>query len=551
MTYPGNSQRHLPTRDPMAWSSWLPSVPEGTATIIDGTTAVTLGAGAQYDARLYGILILKDAAPATVTVAGLNKLGTGGYPTGASVVLTGSTTEDKFIPFHGAINDGAALTVTCSVAAKAIAFWRHAKLHPQQVFTAAPARNAFPAGLRNWNFTGSQSWFKGEYGGGTIAVAGDTATFTSPGGTSQVFFAFDITSILANNLNREIVISVELAEDFTGPTVNGIMAMIGTWTSAGGAAAVNVPAGTWPAGTRFGMRFVASAAVSPAVRFGISVNATEAGAKVIKLRRPVLEIGDARSGGPYGEAVAYASDALFDFVPKISFSNTNEGVITLDRSLKQPAFGEAGLCLGDSFGDDAGLHTGLQGDWPDQLRLFRPELALINRCASGWTLTQIANAIDDWLLAADQSAVARRITKAFTLAGINDIFGSTSLANDPIPAMQTALLKIEASLLAYGLAPENMTFANIAPCLGAASYNSAYGHAGKISRWNAFLRSFCANKGYAHVDTHALLRGGPNGLALDTRYDVGDHLHPNWWGFARIGEGMDLAQRRGAKAVRL
>lgn len=94
-------------------------------TILDGTSAVTIGAGAANDTHLLGVLIPKNAGPATCTLAGFGKAtsSTGAY-TAKGIVLTGSTADDRYYDFGGAINNVGALTATGSVDEIVVVFWR-------------------------------------------------------------------------------------------------------------------------------------------------------------------------------------------------------------------------------------------------------------------------------------------------------------------------------------------------------------------------------------------------------------------------------------------
>lgn len=69
-------------------------------------------AGAIGDTLLLSVLILKNAGPATLTIAGFR----GEDGSARNVVLTGSTTVDTPYNFIGARNTGAAMTLTASVA---------------------------------------------------------------------------------------------------------------------------------------------------------------------------------------------------------------------------------------------------------------------------------------------------------------------------------------------------------------------------------------------------------------------------------------------------
>lgn len=98
---------------------------ECNVTILDGTSAVSIGGGAANDTHLLGVLIPKNAGPATCTLAGFGKAtsSTGTY-TAKDIVLTGSTADDRYYDFGGAINNVGALTATGSVDEIVVVFWR-------------------------------------------------------------------------------------------------------------------------------------------------------------------------------------------------------------------------------------------------------------------------------------------------------------------------------------------------------------------------------------------------------------------------------------------
>ena len=105
-------------------NSYLVMREECNATICDGTTAVPIGGGSIGDTHIIGIIILKNAGPATATVAGLLKKNTALTEAAQSIVFTGSTADDRYIDLKGSINAGAACTVTASVDETVIVLWR-------------------------------------------------------------------------------------------------------------------------------------------------------------------------------------------------------------------------------------------------------------------------------------------------------------------------------------------------------------------------------------------------------------------------------------------
>lgn len=87
--------------------------------LLHSTGAVNVNAGVigsapgnAGDTLLYSVLILKNAGPATLTIAGFR----GEDATARNIVLTGSSTADTPYTFPGLRNTGAAMTLTASVA---------------------------------------------------------------------------------------------------------------------------------------------------------------------------------------------------------------------------------------------------------------------------------------------------------------------------------------------------------------------------------------------------------------------------------------------------
>jgi len=68
--------------------------------------------GAAGDTQLLQVIILKNAGPATLTIAGFR----GEDGTARNIVLSGSTAADTIYNFAGLRNSGGAMTLTASVA---------------------------------------------------------------------------------------------------------------------------------------------------------------------------------------------------------------------------------------------------------------------------------------------------------------------------------------------------------------------------------------------------------------------------------------------------
>lgn len=69
-------------------------------------------AGVAGDTQLMQVVILKNAGPATLTIAGFR----GEDNTARNIVLTGSASVDTVYNFGGLRNSGGAMTLTASVA---------------------------------------------------------------------------------------------------------------------------------------------------------------------------------------------------------------------------------------------------------------------------------------------------------------------------------------------------------------------------------------------------------------------------------------------------
>ena len=95
---------------------------ELNATVVEQTTALALGPAGAGKAVLYGMTILLNAVTVDVAVAGfMDEDGDA-----KTLRFTGSTTVDTNIGFggNGLIANGGTLTVTSSVADKALIHWR-------------------------------------------------------------------------------------------------------------------------------------------------------------------------------------------------------------------------------------------------------------------------------------------------------------------------------------------------------------------------------------------------------------------------------------------
>lgn len=112
MTYPNSPQSPAPTSN------------DPTTILLHSTSAVTvcsgvpgLAGGAAGDTALVQIILLKNAGPATLTIAGFK----GEDGTARNVVFSGLATQDVVYDldngiYGGTVNTGAAMILTASVA---------------------------------------------------------------------------------------------------------------------------------------------------------------------------------------------------------------------------------------------------------------------------------------------------------------------------------------------------------------------------------------------------------------------------------------------------
>ena len=95
---------------------------ECNATVVEQTTALALGPAGAGKAVLYGMTILLNGTAVTVDVAGfVDEDGDA-----KTLRFTGSTTVDTHVQFggNGLVPTGGTLTVTASIADKALIHWR-------------------------------------------------------------------------------------------------------------------------------------------------------------------------------------------------------------------------------------------------------------------------------------------------------------------------------------------------------------------------------------------------------------------------------------------
>lgn len=89
-----------------------PRLLHSTAAITVANGVIGAPNGSVNDTVLQGVTILKNAGPATLTIAGF----CGEDRVARNIVLTGSSTADTQYVFPGLRNTGAAMTLTASVA---------------------------------------------------------------------------------------------------------------------------------------------------------------------------------------------------------------------------------------------------------------------------------------------------------------------------------------------------------------------------------------------------------------------------------------------------
>jgi lysophospholipase L1-like esterase len=148
-------------------------------------------------------------------------------------------------------------------------------------------------------------------------------------------------------------------------------------------------------------------------------------------------------------------------------------------------------------------------------------------------------------LDADAAGVAGA-TDAIVLEGINDIGGQAS-----VEQVTGALAEIVVRLHARGL---RVLLGTITPAgtgllnVGSLLLPVYVGTPGNLVRLavNSWIRNG-ATGADGFVDFDAALRAAALPNQLDPRYDSGDHVHPNYLGYSRMAENVDLSALRGAQ----
>lgn len=103
-------------------NSYMAVQTEANVTVLNGTAAVTIGGVGADTTILQGIVLIKNAGPATVSIAGFeDQVGNA-----KSLLFTGSTTADVVIDFgsKGLINSQGSLICTPTVTDTVAIMWR-------------------------------------------------------------------------------------------------------------------------------------------------------------------------------------------------------------------------------------------------------------------------------------------------------------------------------------------------------------------------------------------------------------------------------------------
>ena len=110
------------TNEDSAANAYLKTYTPTNVTVVEQTSALTIGAGAAGDTHLLGLLLILNAGPATVAVTGWEDED----GDAKTITFTGSTTADVYIDWAGLglINSKAAYTVTATVADTVLVLWR-------------------------------------------------------------------------------------------------------------------------------------------------------------------------------------------------------------------------------------------------------------------------------------------------------------------------------------------------------------------------------------------------------------------------------------------
>lgn len=193
-----------------------------------------------------------------------------------------------------------------------------------------------------------------------------------------------------------------------------------------------------------------------------------------------------------------------------------------DLKLGPPAAGENRVVfMGDSITDAWGHPTGV----------FFPGEPYINRGISGQTTPQML--IRFW-----PDVIALQPKAVVILAGTNDIAGNTG------PSTPTM---IQDNLMAMAdLATANGIRVVLASILPAATYPWQPGTdpRAQISAMNAWMRDYCAQKGYIYLDYYSAMVNPEQGMKKDLTIDG---VHPNAAGYAVM---TPLAEKAIAEALK-
>ncbi|MET0543359.1 MAG: SGNH/GDSL hydrolase family protein [Variovorax sp.] len=239
-------------------------------------------------------------------------------------------------------------------------------------------------------------------------------------------------------------------------------------------------------------------------------------------------------------------------LPGASASEWNHVVTGLDVVRTGPT--RVVVAFGDSITEGVNGFGPLQGRYPDRLaeRLRDPvggaaTVAVLNAGIAGNRL------LSDWVGPSGASRFARDVlgqsgvTHVIVLIGINDI-GLDTLggpAGGPVPVGSP----VTADQLTAGLqrlvdmARERgvkVLLGTLLPMKGSGYWTAA--NEARRQAVNRWIRG--RQQVDAVVDFDAALRDANDPLALDSRYDSGDHLHPADAGYAAMATAVDLGELR-------
>lgn len=139
------------------------------------------------------------------------------------------------------------------------------------------------------------------------------------------------------------------------------------------------------------------------------------------------------------------------------------------------------------------------------------------------------NTTDQLLSRFDEDVIAVRPESCLILGGANDVFTGV-----PAAATEQNLARLYRECLDAGITPVACTLTPVKPGMFVGDASQADSLNASIDRLNAWMTSYCADRGIALVDFNSVVRADPG------RYLQPDGIHPSEAGHDAMGEAIDL-----------